>query len=93
MTNHSYGQKAQWKRSEGEAKGRGKRQEKNQVSVHKMWWSESEEGMEEQPDRKEDKWKLKLLQEETGSNICLKFEHHQGEKAPETVLPVNYFKP
>lgn len=32
------------------------------------------------PDRKEDKWKLKLLWEETGSHICLKFEHYEGEK-------------
>lgn len=32
MTNHSYRLKAPWKRSEGEAKGRRKRQEKNQVS-------------------------------------------------------------
>lgn len=29
---------------------------------------------------KEDKWKPKLLWEETGSPICLKFEQQEGEK-------------
>lgn len=81
MTNHSYGLKAPWKRSEGEAKGRrgDRRKIKCQDITDVVVRIRGREGRAS-PDGKEDKWKLKLLWEETGSHICLKLEQHKGEK-------------
>lgn len=95
MANHSYGLKAPWKRSEGEAKGRrrDRRKIKRQDVTDVVVRIRGGEGRAS-PDRKEDKWKLKLLWEETGSQICLKFEQHEGEKKSiRDISPASCFKP